>query len=532
MANKYYVRTRSNKFFFDVTGTTARVHAPPFYSRVQGRKSVLPSTGSLECIRIPLRNRDRLLSMMETNDDSEIIILDDDEDAKNHDEKAFTEVTCPICFELLWSDAAGVTECGHLFHQSCWNTWDGRSNGRRNNGGTKCPLCQTRTHKFITIFGIDSTNFGNMSRSSTSSQSIRAADDRVRELEAKLVQMEEEKSSLTTCLKDVEIKVGQLEQNVFQLSLGETKWKSQLQKAENKIEALQGDLKGYEERMAKMKQTMEENRCSPEIMKLHKNYTKVQAELCKLRDTNRSLQEQLNVLTHRSTMTTTNKVRVPVSNMASSVPSKGLVASNISSDRSNNYFTRTDNDNHHNTRVPTDTVITTQNPKGLHHGILENTILGSSIKLSSSSSHHNTTLTGKPPAATVPSASIVANSSSSSKLKKSTSTALDALSYTNKRKKLTETLPLQNLQGFQKDHQVAPKPRVATKSAPPKDPNAPKRARGSYVCFTFEMRPKIMEEYPGIKFVEMGSILGERWRNLPPEEKKRYEDMAAQDKAR
>jgi hypothetical protein len=46
------------------------------------------------------------------------------------------------------------------------------------------------------------------------------------------------------------------------------------------------------------------------------------------------------------------------------------------------------------------------------------------------------------------------------------------------------------------------------------------------------MRPKIMEEYPGIKFVEMGSILGERWRNLPPEEKKRYEDMAAQDKAR
>jgi hypothetical protein len=75
------------------------------------------------------------------------------------------------------------------------------------------------------------------------------------------------------------------------------------------------------------------------------------------------------------------------------------------------------------------------------------------------------------------------------------------------------------------------KQRAVAKSAP-KDPNAPKRARGSYVCFTFEMRPKIMEEYPGIKFVEMGSILGERWRNLPPEEKKRYEEMAAQDKAR
>jgi hypothetical protein len=389
------------------------------------------------------------------NDDSEIIILDDDEDTKIQDEKAFTELTCPICFELLWSAAAGVTECGHLFHQSCWNTWDGRSNGRRNNGGTKCPLCQTRTHKFITIFGIDKTNFGKMSRSSVSSQSIRAADDRVRELEAKLVQMEEEKSSLKTCLKDVEVKVGQLERVVFQLSLGETKWKGQLQKAENKIEALQGDLKSYDERMAKMKQTMEENRCSPEIMQLHKKYTKAQTELCKVRETNRSLQEQLNVLfTHRSTMATTNKVRVPVPTMASSVlPSKDLGTSNNSSDRSKHEFPRTDNEHHHNTRVPTNTIITTQHPKGLHPGILENTILGSSIKLPSSSSHHNTTR--KPPAAPVPFASIVANSSSGSSnssntLKKTTSTALDALSYTNKRKKLTETLPLHNLQGFQK----------------------------------------------------------------------------------
>mmetsp|Transcript_26301 Transcript_26301/g.37692 ORF Transcript_26301/g.37692 Transcript_26301/m.37692 type:complete len:373 (+) Transcript_26301:320-1438(+) len=71
-----------------------------------------------------------------------------------------------------------------------------------------------------------------------------------------------------------------------------------------------------------------------------------------------------------------------------------------------------------------------------------------------------------------------------------------------------------------------------SRHAAPKDPNAPKRARGSFVCFTFDMRPKIMEEYPGIKFVEMGAILGERWRNLSPEEKKKYEDVAAQDKAR
>lgn len=65
-----------------------------------------------------------------------------------------------------------------------------------------------------------------------------------------------------------------------------------------------------------------------------------------------------------------------------------------------------------------------------------------------------------------------------------------------------------------------------------KDPNAPKRARGSFVFFTFEHRPIVMSENPNLKFVEMGTILGERWRALLPEEKKKYEDMAEQDKIR
>jgi high mobility group protein B2 len=65
-----------------------------------------------------------------------------------------------------------------------------------------------------------------------------------------------------------------------------------------------------------------------------------------------------------------------------------------------------------------------------------------------------------------------------------------------------------------------------------KDPAAPKRARGSFVFFTFDVRPLIMKEYPGIKFVELGTVMGERWRALTPEEKKRYEDMASDDKVR
>mmetsp|Transcript_40173 Transcript_40173/g.97034 ORF Transcript_40173/g.97034 Transcript_40173/m.97034 type:complete len:395 (+) Transcript_40173:305-1489(+) len=67
---------------------------------------------------------------------------------------------------------------------------------------------------------------------------------------------------------------------------------------------------------------------------------------------------------------------------------------------------------------------------------------------------------------------------------------------------------------------------------PPKDPSAPKRASGAYVFFTNDMRPQVMREYPGIKFVELGKVLGERWRALTQEQKKRYEGMAAQDKQR
>lgn len=66
----------------------------------------------------------------------------------------------------------------------------------------------------------------------------------------------------------------------------------------------------------------------------------------------------------------------------------------------------------------------------------------------------------------------------------------------------------------------------------PKDPEAPKRASGAYVFFTNEMRPVVMKQFPGIKFVDMGRILGERWRAIAPEEKTRFEAMSAEDKMR
>ena len=75
------------------------------------------------------------------------------------------------------------------------------------------------------------------------------------------------------------------------------------------------------------------------------------------------------------------------------------------------------------------------------------------------------------------------------------------------------------------------RPRKRNKRAP-KDPDAPKRASGAYVFFTNEMRPIVMKQFPGIKFVEMGRILGERWRALTSEEKSRYEKLAQEDKIR
>jgi len=74
-------------------------------------------------------------------------------------------------------------------------------------------------------------------------------------------------------------------------------------------------------------------------------------------------------------------------------------------------------------------------------------------------------------------------------------------------------------------------PKKKKKSAR-KDPLAPKRASGAYVFFTNEARPLVWEEFPGLKFIELGRKLGERWRALLPEEKSRFEVMANQDKLR
>jgi len=65
-----------------------------------------------------------------------------------------------------------------------------------------------------------------------------------------------------------------------------------------------------------------------------------------------------------------------------------------------------------------------------------------------------------------------------------------------------------------------------------RDPDAPKRCKGSFVYFTEDVRPKLITEFPEMTFIEMGHLLGERWRALTPEQRKVYEEKAQVGKLR
>lgn len=65
-----------------------------------------------------------------------------------------------------------------------------------------------------------------------------------------------------------------------------------------------------------------------------------------------------------------------------------------------------------------------------------------------------------------------------------------------------------------------------------KDPNAPKRWRTSYILFCGDHREKVKKENPDLNNLEITSKLGELWKGVSDKEKKKYEDLAAKDKAR
>jgi hypothetical protein len=65
-----------------------------------------------------------------------------------------------------------------------------------------------------------------------------------------------------------------------------------------------------------------------------------------------------------------------------------------------------------------------------------------------------------------------------------------------------------------------------------KDPNAPKRALSAYMFYQNEMRPKLKIEMPDLSFGDTARIIGERWRVLTNDERRKYDTMNVEDKKR
>jgi hypothetical protein len=66
------------------------------------------------------------------------------------------------------------------------------------------------------------------------------------------------------------------------------------------------------------------------------------------------------------------------------------------------------------------------------------------------------------------------------------------------------------------------------KRHPKRDKNAPVKPLSAYVMFAHKVR----EEFAGqtISFPDMAKIVGDRWKNIRPEEKEAYENEAAKKK--
>ena len=65
-----------------------------------------------------------------------------------------------------------------------------------------------------------------------------------------------------------------------------------------------------------------------------------------------------------------------------------------------------------------------------------------------------------------------------------------------------------------------------------KDPNRPKRPKTSYLYFCEEKRPLVKNQHPEFKVGEIMKELGKMWKELPEDDKAKYNDLYQQDKAR
>ncbi|KAJ1558154.1 FACT complex subunit ssrp1, partial [Cladochytrium tenue] len=72
----------------------------------------------------------------------------------------------------------------------------------------------------------------------------------------------------------------------------------------------------------------------------------------------------------------------------------------------------------------------------------------------------------------------------------------------------------------------------ARKDKKDKDPNAPKRPTTAYIYFTKDVRESIKAEDPAISATDILKEAGVRWKAMSDADKKKYEELAAEDSAR
>ena len=70
------------------------------------------------------------------------------------------------------------------------------------------------------------------------------------------------------------------------------------------------------------------------------------------------------------------------------------------------------------------------------------------------------------------------------------------------------------------------------KLKPMKDPNKPKGPKSAYFFFSDETRPQVQKKHPAWKFGPGSKEVGKLWRTMKDDKKKKYMEMAEQDKER
>ena len=75
-----------------------------------------------------------------------------------------------------------------------------------------------------------------------------------------------------------------------------------------------------------------------------------------------------------------------------------------------------------------------------------------------------------------------------------------------------------------------PKSVASPASKTKKDPNAPKVPSTAWFLFSADERLKVKAEDPSLTFGEIAKLIGQRWKEVDPEDKKRYEKIAEEGK--